>query len=159
VNPLDQALDNLADISVGNEVSYWPLAWGWWVLIVLVCLASIAAAYAIIMYRQKRRIKRKALRTLQAMSLTESSALEDIHNVLRAACIHYYPDKNVSAMHGQSWLQFLCAQHELKDAQKNTLRLLSQSLYQSDINISPESASNVVSEWLTKALPPRRQDV
>ncbi|MDT0580976.1 DUF4381 domain-containing protein [Brumicola blandensis] len=159
MNPLDQALENLADISVGNEVSYWPLAWGWWVLIIVACMTLIAASYATIKYRQKRRVKRKALLTLRAIPLTETSALEEIHHVLRAACIHYFPNKNLSAMHGQAWLQFLFSQHDLNDTQKNTLRLLTESLYQADVNIDPESASNAVNEWLNKALPPRSQDV
>lgn len=159
MNPLDQALENLADISVGNEVSYWPLAWGWWVFIAIFCIALIATIYATIKYRQKRLVKRRAMRTLQSISLAHAGAEEEIHKVLRAACIHYYPNKNVSAMHGQQWLQFLFSQHEPNDEHKSTFRSLTESLYQADIRVSRESALSAVTDWLNKALPPRSEDV
>jgi hypothetical protein len=159
LNPLDQALENLADISVGNEVSFWPLAWGWWVLIGFLCVALTVAIYTLIKYRQRRLVKRKAIRTVQSVSLTHADAIVDIHHVLRAACIHYFPNKNVSAMHGQQWLQFLFSQHEPNEEDKVTLASLTESLYKADVQVSPEAASSAVNAWLNKALPPRSQDV
>jgi len=50
---LDAALQSLADISLGQTPSIWPLAWGWWILILLVIFAIVGIYWIVARYISK----------------------------------------------------------------------------------------------------------
>ena len=56
-NPLDQ----LRDIHLPEAIGWWPLAPGWWLLIILVCLGLITLARLFLRRRQASAYRRQAL--------------------------------------------------------------------------------------------------
>ena len=64
-----QLLAQLKDIQTPEPVSFWPLAWGWWGVIVLTLLAFTAAIW---WWRKRRRFnapRRQALNELKNISV------------------------------------------------------------------------------------------
>jgi hypothetical protein len=146
----------LAEISTGDAVSIWPLAWGWWVIIALFIVALIVTGAFAYHYAQQRKIKRQALKALMQIKLTDENSSEQAHNILRAVCLAYYPDDNVGALSGKAWHSFLI--HKVSDSRiTDPILKLEQSLYREHKrkNELPLNARRAIETWIEKAIPPR----
>lgn len=159
-NPLDAALENLADITLGQTPSIWPLAWGWWVLIVASLLILSGAFWLLLNRIRKLKMKRRALQAVSVIDEHDKQALRKIHVVLRNAATHYLPLSDISGLQGNAWQGFLSAQasphkkvtHEVLA----NIAQLESSLYTKTPSISVEEAKKSVSMWLRHCLPPSK---
>jgi len=63
MNPAPQAnpLDQLRDIHLPEAVSWWPLAPGWWLLMVLTCLLLVGLLICLYRRHQSNRYRRQAI--------------------------------------------------------------------------------------------------
>lgn len=163
-NPaLEAALENLADVSLGQTPSIWPLAWGWWVVIVLALVTLGVIMWYFSAHIRKHKFKRKALRAVHSVSNNETQALATLHAVLRRTAVHYFGLHNISSLHGESWQQFL--QDRAKGVKKidyealNQLAELESSLYTKLPSISVDDAKQAVSLWIRHCLPPAASEV
>lgn len=162
-NPsLDKALENLADITLGESPSIWPLAWGWWALIIFMLAAITTLVILIINCRKKREIKRKALVAIEQINESEPQALRKLHAILRSAAVHYYPKHNISKLHGEAWQHFLVSQASgqkriTNDVTEGLINLES-SLYTKSTSISMSEAKQSVRVWIQCCLPPSNSD-
>jgi hypothetical protein len=157
-NPsLDSALADLADITLGQSPSIWPLAWGWWAIIIATIVLIAVITLLTVTYRSKRKIKRKALIAINKISENELHALRKLHAVLRAAVMHYYPEEDVSKLHGEAWQGFLISQGNRQKRVTNdittNLKALESSLYTKTAAISVTDAKQSVATWLQCCLP------
>jgi len=57
----EQLLQQLNDIAAPNAISWWPLAPGWWLLIILVLLSLVALAYYLYAQHRASAYRREAL--------------------------------------------------------------------------------------------------
>ncbi|MFT5541349.1 MAG: hypothetical protein ACI97K_001923 [Glaciecola sp.] len=157
---LDAALEGLADVTLGSSPSIWPLAWGWWVLIILTIVLIAALVIFVVKYRNKRRIKSRALAAIVQINESEPQALRKLHSILRAAVMHYYPAKNVCKLHGSAWQEFLVskAKGQKRITQQITAELmaLESSLYTKNSSISIADAKQSVTVWVQCCLPPSK---
>lgn len=106
-------LAQLKDIHLPNPVSFWPLAPGWYVVLLLVLLAVLFVAYRI----YKRHCYALAKKQALALLASYQKRYEKEHNVpltsarisdvLRRVALVYYPRQEVASLHGDAWLQFL----------------------------------------------------
>nr|WP_297349383.1 DUF4381 domain-containing protein [uncultured Glaciecola sp.] len=155
---LDAALANLADISVGQTPSIWPLAWGWWVLILLVVVIIFGTFWIATRYFNKHKLKRSALKAIENISHSESQALSKLHAILRSAVMHYFPFENLNSLRGLAWqerLQVSAKQNKQVDEQcLLQLTQLEASLYTKKPSISVDDAKNAVYLWIKHCLPP-----
>jgi len=155
---LDAALENLADISVGHTPSIWPLAWGWWVLILLLLSAIVGIFWIVSRYISKHKFKRRALKAIEKISGNEPQALSTLHAILRSAIIHYFPFDNLTSLQGPVWqelLQVKAKAHKKVDQQCLThLTQLEASLYTRAPSVTVDDAKNAVYLWITYCLPP-----
>ncbi|MDC0601851.1 DUF4381 domain-containing protein [Aliiglaciecola sp.] len=106
MNPLDQ----LKDIHLPQTVSPWPLAWGWWVLIVIALGLLILGVLWIRRYVTIRKVKKAALLELSQYDTSEPSIQAKVNGLLKRVCMHYYPDISIASMHGSDWTEFLTTQ-------------------------------------------------
>jgi hypothetical protein len=155
---LDAALANLADISVGQTPSIWPLAWGWWVLILLVAFVIFGIFWIATRYFNKHKLKRSALKAVENISDSESQALSKLHAILRSAVMHYFPSENLNSLQGSAWQERLqvSAMHYKKVDKQCLLQLtqLEASLYTKKPSIAVDDAKNAVYLWIKHCLPP-----
>jgi hypothetical protein len=155
---LDAALENLADISVGQTPSMWPLAWGWWVLILLLAVILFGIFWITTRYINKHKLKRSALKAVENISDSESQALSKLHAILRSAVMHYFPFENLNSLQGWAWQERLQASAKhYKKVDEQCLTQLSQleaSLYTKQPSISVNDAKSAVYLWIKYCLPP-----
>jgi cbb3-type cytochrome oxidase subunit 3 len=100
----------LKDIHLPPDVSVWPLASGWWILIglILFCIASGFWIY--------RRLKRRAgLRAANKLLLaiandsqqTDQQKLTALSALLRRVALSTAPRDQVASLNGPAWLAYL----------------------------------------------------
>ncbi|MEZ9514202.1 DUF4381 domain-containing protein [Vibrio splendidus] len=157
---MNQSLD-LSPVIAPDAPTWWPLAWGWWAVIIA-GIVLIALVFFIIKRRQKnQRAKNEALtcfRNSQPSNALSPSAAQDI---VRQAALSYFPRDKVAGLSGDDWLTFLDAQlaKPLFVAKQSQWQ---QALYQDSALMNDEQKKaqqqlvNDCETWLRKALPPKR---
>jgi len=106
MNP-EALLEQLAPLREPAEIGWWPLAPGWWAVLLIAVIAVAFAARWYWQRRRKRHYRRRALIELQLLRESQS-AVDALNRLLKAAALRAYPDQPVAALHGHSWLEFLC---------------------------------------------------
>ncbi len=108
----------LKDIHLPAEPGIWPIAPGWWGVLLFAILLIVALVFIIKKY-QRGAAKREALIKLQQIE-SEYQAdkdsgryFSDISKLLRRAAIHAFSRQACAGLSGEAWLQFL--QNHSKD--------------------------------------------
>jgi hypothetical protein len=127
MNPLDQ----LADISTPTEVSIWPLAWGYWLAIVLLLLLVLATATLVLKHLKRTKQKRNALTQLNALDCSDTQYIPKAQLLLKQVCSVYFPGHQIKTMHGSAWQQFLLNVYCGANIEqiKQAISLINQYLY------------------------------
>ncbi|WP_058534094.1 DUF4381 domain-containing protein [Legionella saoudiensis] len=106
-------LAQLKDIHLPDAIGWWPLAPGWYAVMLLSVLLLLILAFYL------RRRWRYALAKKQALVLLAAyqESYEKEHNapissaqiseLLRRVALVYYPRAEVASLYGDAWLQFL----------------------------------------------------
>ena len=103
----------LRDLHLPEVIGWWPLAPGWWCLIVLA-----AAGLGYLLYRSFRRWRGNASRRVALRELTriqkeyksgvdEISLAIELSELLRRTMLAYAPRNEVAGLTGESWLRWL----------------------------------------------------
>lgn len=152
MNPLDQ----LKDIYTPEAVDWWPLAWGWWTLIILLFIALISLA--VIGYRQYKfnYIRRQAISELKTLSLAAKDWHVQANAVLKRVAVEYYTAECVAPLFGNQWVEFLLDKirnQNLQSKMRAPLEAMQQSLYrQTTISqVDTELWSSTCLSWLENA--------
>lgn len=109
---MNQPTLNLRDIHLPDPVSWWPIAPGWWLLIITVLITAVIIFLSRKIYRSKQ-LKRDIHAELdvikQQFQKTEnrSQLAKSLSILLRRASISFYPAKDIAGLTGESWLAYL----------------------------------------------------
>lgn len=116
------SLPELRDIHLPlHDVSVWPLANGWWVII-----ATFVALYILIkvvLWLRCKSAKIYARRILNNLNMQNYiAAAAKMSELLRRVCVRRYPE--AVAFKGEQWLEFLKSKtsHELDEKTANLLK-------------------------------------
>lgn len=107
MNP-EAILEQLAPLREPPEIGWWPLAPGWWALLVTAVIATAFVSRWLWRRRSSRHYRRLALTELQVLRANQG-AVDALNRLLKAAALRAYPNQAIAALHGQSWLAFLCS--------------------------------------------------
>jgi len=99
------SLDRLNDLVVPPAVPWWPLAPGWYVVLVLLALAT-----AWLSWRLWQRYKRQAYRREALHQLTSLQDVTSIAELLRRTALAVVPRADVASKTGEDWGDWLAAQ-------------------------------------------------
>lgn len=110
----------------GIDIGLWPLAWGWWGLIVLAVILLIALVLGIRVYRRNRLHLRMALQELQSLDSNDQQIRSHCNQILKRTFMSYYPVELIAKLHGDDWSQFL--QRQLTNKKQMALTPLLDSL-------------------------------
>jgi hypothetical protein len=96
---------SLRDIHLPSEVGFWPLAPGWWLLMV----ALAVAAFFVLRWWRRGTTQRYCLSQLDAIEkrfASEGDArqlVSDVSTLLRRVCLTYLPRERVASLTGKAW--------------------------------------------------------
>lgn len=132
------------DLQMPDAVSWWPLAWGWWVIIAIALIILAALIYALIKHQQQKRAKKQAIKLINQLPDTTTSIA--LNQLLKQVMLSYYPRQQVAQLSGNAWLAFLVAQ--LPDAKKTQFKKqflqFNQSLYQPNKRITSDDKMLII---------------
>lgn len=153
-------LAQLQDIYLPDPIHNYPVAIGWWLLLLAVVVLAGWCIMLLVRFLNKRKAQRTAIARIKNSNLSNS----DIINCLKWSCLQYFPREHVASLHGTSLLQFLACQlpskHQESFKQKMLPLFEAQYTKNSDgenTNIIDTSEnSRCALHWLKSALPPHK---
>ena len=160
MNPQDP-LAQLTDIHLPEPVAWWPLAWGWWLLIGLLLVALIAGLWFAWHHRRRHRYRYQALAQLDEAYRdyleTEDTAeyLQRLNQLLRRAVLSAWPvpdNQRLTSLSGESWLRFLDTSlpGETAEFSQGAGRVLALGPYQPRPQADIEALHKLGQQWLRR---------
>ena len=141
MNPLEQ----LKDIHLPADVAWWPLAWPWWLLIILLLSLPVVARYLI----RRNRWRKQALRQLDSIDTSDSNAcLQQCNRLLKQVALFRY-GPSCAPLSGEPWLAFLDSKVERALFIPEHLEFAS-AVDRLDASIDPVSLKRAVASWIRK---------
>lgn len=131
-------LSQLRDIHTPAPVGWWPLAPGWWILLILII---IGIAALIVWLRSKRKRVTAISESLrQLKQLPDSGGKQELVTLLqlfRRAALVYHSREQVAAISLDQLAQSLAEQHGLH-LSSSSLELMRDAQYRPDTQIDPD---------------------
>ncbi len=112
MNEAQNPLAQLRDIHAPESVSWWPLAPGWWLMLIAI-LAIIFVILWRYSQRKNRAVQHAALKSLNQLDKrfhTDhdiKTLLTELSILLRRVAIASFPPHRVAGLTGAAWLRFL----------------------------------------------------
>ncbi|MCK5896386.1 MAG: DUF4381 domain-containing protein [Cocleimonas sp.] len=155
--PVD-VLSGLQDIHLPSAISWWPLAPGWWGVLVFFCLMSAVLVYIYI--RSQRRSSQELIvhqsmqlfYHLQRQSLTPKALIVALSELLRRTAISLYGRGVVANLAGDDWLQFLNQKGATKAFTKGVGRALAEQPYRPQVDYNRDALLQLTNAWLKQQL-------
>lgn len=144
----------LRDIHTPSPISWWPLAPGWYGLVILIFVFFGLCFWLYRAIRNKYSLQRLALvklKHIQHLYLQQhnnAATITALNQLLRQVGFVYCPRENVAALLGKNWLLFLDARMGSEEFTQGVGQLLSTEAYkpQSDVDLQP--LFQLVEKWL-----------
>lgn len=147
-------LAQLKDIHTPVGVDWWPLAWGWWALaIVLIALLGLAVR-VLVRHIQFNRARREAQALHSSFNVDEQYPAE-ANKLLKRVTLHYFDASLSAPVYGKHWQALLehCLTPKQRSKVSSGLTLLTQSGYQAT-PLSDDQLQQIhqaVATWLQQA--------
>ncbi|WP_019215838.1 DUF4381 domain-containing protein [Legionella tunisiensis] len=152
-------LAKLRDIQLPDPIGWWPMAPGWYFLIVLIALSVIFLLYIFRRNYIRGRAKREALQLLAHYHQTYQHAGNsqlgsmEISELLRRVALVYFPREMVAGLQGEAWLAFL--NETAKGIDFNAVRTcLLEAPYQPGKNMDLNPLFSCAEKWIKQRRKP-----
>ena len=149
----------LADLHLPTEPGFFPLAYGWWLVIFLGLLACGFIGNFLYQKIKHRRAKQAAIRALK-----KCQSVAEINTLLKRAALSYFPRQAIAPLTGSDWLRFL--DDKLEQKQQGFVNLQEEwikACYSDNRHLDKVSANDTLNSaralaliWLKKALPAKK---
>lgn len=145
----------LKDIHLPEQITNYPIAYGWWILASLVLLIIVIAIIKFKKSAKRKQVKKQALSQLNnsiEMNNTELISL------LKWAAMHYFSRAEIAQLYGNLLHQFLVKklpekyQKSFSELSEQAINNQYQAIFQNNVD---KDFHQAVRLWLTKALPPK----
>lgn len=148
------SLDRLNDLVLPPEVSWLPLAAGWYLVITLALFAFLALSYRAFTQWKANAYRRAALR-----ALTSANSAPAIAEVLRRTALATTPRHTVADMTNAAWVDWL-AQHCPEPLPDPVRNLLSKGIYSPASNDDDVQALRTyATQWINHHPSPQQNGV
>ena len=144
----------LEDIIPPQDISVWPLALGWWLLLIIGITVIAFMVVIIKRHRKKWEYRKHALSLLdnhyQQWHLNGDNAesLQALTRILKRTAMTAYPQGQLASLYGHQWVDFLNQQtkqplfnHELSQA-------IEKGLYQSQPQVDISHFYHCCQRWI-----------
>jgi hypothetical protein len=150
---LPDPLQELRDVHMPDPISWWPPAFGWWMIIVVLVIAVSLVLWARA-YRKRTRPRRVALAQLEqvkqqyARHSDDQWAITQLSNLLRRYALAVFSRSHVAGLSGQSWLKFLDHTGSTNQFSEGPGQSLRSGPYQSHGSASAADILPLVEQWI-----------
>ena len=108
-------LSQLHDIHTPEPIGWWPLAWGWYLVIAVTLLTLLLTIRALLKAYRFRAAKRQALTWLKTIEANKdqtapSEQAKQVNEVLKRVALMYSQRRHIAELSGKSWADWLNAQ-------------------------------------------------
>lgn len=136
------SLPQLRDIHLPPETMFFPLGYGW--LIVLAALILLYILYRLAKFLYQKSKKRYALMLLKRASADNLDSVCRISEILRRICLYRY--KNAAVYYGTDWILFL-NNHSRKPLSDSAAQLLLYAPYMAQNKKYPPETYRALREF------------
>jgi hypothetical protein len=156
-------LDQLRDIHLPAEPSWWPPAPGWWFVAAVTLLALAWFIIWLRRFNQRRRparAARQALREIEAdyqQNGDAALATRRLSILLRRYLLARFDRPLVAGLSGEDWALFVQRHHGLKDLDRDQLAVLLDAPYRREGGDAARMIALVYSVIGATGKPPRRR--
>lgn len=145
----------LKDIHLPEQISAFPFAYGWWLLL---CLCLVFIVLTVIQLQKRKKLNQVKKQAIKLLTPDMSSA--DMIALLKWAAMHYLGRARLARLHGESLQTYLAAQ--LPTKHQATFTRLSQAAFsnqyqKSSVENTTESCFQAATLWLNYALPVKQE--
>ena len=147
-------MPEFADIIEPSAITWWPPAWGWW-LVALLALLTISAAAVLLMRWIRQRQVAALTRPLLATALeryNENASSEifcrDLNQVLKRYIAYQHPQSPLLAKTGYEWTDALTQMADIFS--DDTVQALAQGVYRPMERLRPEQHATEVRQWVSR---------
>ena len=143
--------ENLRGLNMPQAISWWPLAWGWWIVIAIIASVLLYALYRRYCYLKANKYRGIAIKELQD-SFIAWQKNADTHRYLHNAngilkrVVRQFNQNSVSHT-GAAWSKTL-NQFARNKLPNNTLRALSEDCYKVNPQVDVMTIHNQLKQWL-----------
>ena len=147
-------MEQLRPMQLPDPVSWWPMAPGWWLLLVLI----IASVFGLLWWLRRRwadprRYALAKLKNLQACYFPEGSdqtaLLTHCNQLLKRTALTLYPRHDVASLSGDAWIAFLL--NSSKGCEAEALQCLKDGAYQQSVKYDSTALLKSCRQWLKTA--------
>jgi len=149
-------LAQLRDIHSPEDITWWPIAFGWWILAILVIGTAIFSVIYISRWYKKTAWRRSAIKEFKKLKLDyleapNTNTLSELNALLKRCTASALCDPSYLALSTQQWAEFLLKQKTknsgaiLKDSE---VELLSEGLYMPVIDELGPNEFQRIEKWI-----------
>jgi len=157
MNPLAPNPVELRDIHLPEPISWWPLAPGWWISLLLI-IALIVAAYIFI----PKLIKKLKHQPARKLAITEfnniqrqyqsqqdnQSLVQSLSVLLRRICMTYDSRQSSASLTGQAWIDKLNSINPQQSFSDELIDTLLTAPYQKHHEFNAEQLLSQCESWI-----------
>lgn len=154
-------LQGLRDVHLPDPISWWPPAFGWWMIMGLLIIGGSLIFWAWSHHRRNR-LRRLALAQLQEVKQQYSAHADDhwaitqLSHLVRRVALATFPRSQVAGLSGQSWLQFLDTTGHTNQFSNGPGQSLRSGPYQNGIAGSAAELIPLIERWIQQVPIPSR---
>lgn len=154
----------LRDIHLPGPVSWWPLAPGWWILMLLIFI-SIALVLFFIRRRRLHRISAtylarqelERIKTDYKLIQNKVVLVKELSELIRRLSISIYKRDEIASLTGQDWLEFLDQSIDNNLFSVGIGRVLIEAPYQDKPDYDSAELIILISSWIESVSRKRKQ--
>jgi hypothetical protein len=148
----------LKDIHLPEQITNYPIAYGWWILAILILLAIVLIVVKIKQNAKKNHVKKQTLAQLKNNVNISNS---ELISLVKWAAMHYFSRNELAKLYGESLQQFLLKQLPKKHQKQFTQ--LSDKAFKSQYQLDFKNEVDIdfhkaIHLWLNQALPPKTSE-
>ncbi len=161
--PMTSAIE-LKDIHIPDPITSYPIAYGWWLLAIIVLLVIV---FLVIKVRQKAKLKRHQQQAIKQLKNSADMSSSDVIALLKWAAMHYFSRVQLAKLFGEQFQQFLIA--KLTEKHQKSFKQLSTQGFAEQYQAPKDQADASIKTnqelhqaailWLSHALPPKPQKI
>ena len=148
----NNVLSQLKDIQTPEPITWWPLAWGWWLVIVLVVVSIYVVIRLVLKRIENNKAKKQALKMLEQIHNEPHphKTVIAINDILKRVMLVYTSRESIASMNSKQWFDSL---NTLSEAHKIPTHF-SQLAYQPKCSAKDaDEYLNAAQNWVKNTLP------